>query len=741
MRVEELPIPEVVRELVLASGITEMYPPQEEAIRAGALDGQNLVLASPTASGKTLVAELCAMKHIFEKGGKVLYLTPLRALASEKFEQFKTYAKLKKPDGTKIRVVISTGDYDGGDSWLGRYDVIVVTNEKCDSLLRHRSDWLSAVTLVVADEVHLLNEINRGPTLEVTLTRLMEINPGIQVLALSATIRNAAEVAEWLKAKQITTEWRPVKLVEGVYYDEECQFNDGSSVKVETVDDNPVTSLAIQVIQQGGQVLVFTETRARAVQYAKRISHTVGKKLSSVEHRSLAGLSEKIRTLGERTRIGDLLADLASDGVAFHHAGLPTACRKLVEDSFRERRIKVITATPTLASGVNLPARRVVISSYQRYDANFGRNPISVLEYKQMAGRAGRPKYDVAGQAILIAQTADEQDYLMQSYVLSKPERIWSKLAAERVLRAHVLASIATGFTNSDAGLQEFFSKTFYAHQFGTEMISALVAKVLRYLYKEKMVEYGEKTLEATEFGKRVSELYIDPVSAVIIRDGLSRVVENVTERSFLQLVCHTPDVPRYYPRSRELDELAVYAELHADEFLVQIPKPEDDVEYQGFLGEVKSTRILETWTEEVSEDEIIEKFSFEPGDLFRLIDTVNWLLHATFELGRLLGHRELLPQILEIRERVEKGTKRELLPIVRLRGIGRVRGRILYNAGYTTLRALRDASVEQLLTVPTFGTALVKSIKEQVGNTLKAEEWEHLKKEKSWEQTSISKY
>ena len=129
LRVEELPIPEVVRELVLASGITEMYPPQEEAIRAGALDGQNLVLASPTASGKTLVAELCAMKHIFEKGGKVLYLTPLRALASEKFEQFKTYAKLKKPDGTKIRVVISTGDYDGGDSWLGRYDVIVVTNE------------------------------------------------------------------------------------------------------------------------------------------------------------------------------------------------------------------------------------------------------------------------------------------------------------------------------------------------------------------------------------------------------------------------------------------------------------------------------------------------------------------------------------------------------------------------------------------------------------------------------------
>ncbi len=741
MKVEELPIPEAVKELVFASGVATLYPPQEEAVKAGALNGKNLVLASPTASGKTLVAELCAMKHIFERGGKALYLTPLRALASEKFEQFKTYTKLRKPDGTRVRVAISTGDYDGGDSWLGRYDVIVVTNEKCDSLLRHRSDWLGSVTLVVADEVHLLNEIDRGPTLEVTLTRLMEVNPEIQILALSATIRNAAEVAEWLRAIEITTEWRPIKLVEGVYYDNECQFNDGNSVKVETVDDNPVTSLAVQVLQQGGQALVFAETRARAVQYAKRLSHVVGKKLTSVEHRSLVALSDKIRTSGERTRVGDLLADLAVAGVAFHHAGLPTACRKLVEDSFRERRLKIITATPTLAAGVNLPARRVVISSYQRYDANFGRNPISVLEYKQMAGRAGRPKYDEIGQAILIAQTADEQDYLMQGYVLSKPERIWSKLAAERVLRAHVLASIATGFVSSDLGLQDFFSKTFYAHQFGTEMISTLVAKVLRYLYKEKMVEYDEQALKATEFGRRVSELYVDPVSAVIVRDGLCSVVENVTDRSFLQLVCHTPDVPRYYPRSRELDELAVYAELHADEFLVQVPNEVDEVEYQGFLGELKVARVLEAWTEEVSEDEIIEKFGFEPGDLFRIIDTVDWLLLATFELGQLLGHREFLSRLLELRERVEKGIKRELLPIARLRGIGRVRGRLLFNAGYTTLRALRDASIEQLLAVPTFGPALVKNVKEQVGNTLKAEEWKRLKKESSWEQTSISKF
>ncbi|MEM2921846.1 MAG: DEAD/DEAH box helicase, partial [Candidatus Bathyarchaeia archaeon] len=273
MDIRELSIPESAKQLVLASGIIKLYPPQEEAIKAGVLEGHNFVLTSPTASGKTLVAELCALKHILEKGGKVLYLTPLRALASEKYEQFKTYSKLKKHDGSNVKVTISTGDYDSSDSWLGRYDIIVVTNEKCDSLLRHRSEWLSAVTLAVADEVHLLNDMERGPTLEVTLTRLMEVNPNIQVLALSATIRNASEVAEWLKAKQVTTEWRPVKLVEGVYHDGECQFNDGRSIKIEAVDGTPVTGLVVQVIKQGGQALVFTETRARAVQYAKRLSN------------------------------------------------------------------------------------------------------------------------------------------------------------------------------------------------------------------------------------------------------------------------------------------------------------------------------------------------------------------------------------------------------------------------------------------------------------------------------------
>lgn len=742
MDIQELPLPLEVKELLQSQGLSTLYPPQEDAVRMGVLEGKNFVLASPTASGKTLVAELCALKHVLEKGGKVLYMTPLRALASEKFDEFKAFRRLTKPDGSKIRVAISTGDYDSSDSWLGRFDIIIVTNEKCDSLLRHRSEWIDAITLVVADEVHILNDMDRGPTLEVTLTRLMEVNPDLQVLTLSATIRNASEIAEWLKAGSVTTEWRPVKLIEGVCYDGECQFNDGGAIKVDDVDSNPVVNLTAQVVRQGGQVLVFAETRARAVAYAKSCSHAVGKMLSRPERRSLEAVVQKLLSPEERTRIEDSLSRLMMNGVAFHHAGLSPATRKLIEDSFRERKIKVVSATPTLAAGVNLPARRVVISSYQRYELGYGRNPISVLEYKQMAGRAGRPRYDKEGEAVLIARMPEEQDYLMQSYVLAKPERIWSKLAVEKVLRGHVLASIATGFARSEQGVRSFFGKTFYAYQYGPEVIEVLVAKALSYLHKERMIDLEGQVLEATTFGRRVSELYIDPASAVIIRDALERGVDHITELSFLHTICHTPDIPfRYYPRSGEMDELIAYADLHSDEFLVPIPQLDDEVEYQAFLGEVKLAKVLEAWIEEISEDQIIERYRFEPGDLFRLIESGKWLLYATFALGRLLGHRELLSKILEVRKRVDKGVKRELLPLVSLRGIGRVRGRILFNSGFMSIQALRGASVEQLAAVPTLGPTLAKKIKEQVGGLIKAEEWERLRSGKEWEQKSLSEF
>ena len=187
MKTAQLDIPPQVKKIIMDRGIEELYPPQTDAINTGVLDGKNLVMASPTASGKTLIAELCALKHILENDGKVLYLTPLRALTWEKYEEFQEYSHLTKPDGKKIRIGVSSGDMDNSSPWLQAYDIVICTNEKCDSLLRHRSPWMNGISLVIADEIHLIGS-DRGPTLEVALARLRQMTPDIQILAFSATI-------------------------------------------------------------------------------------------------------------------------------------------------------------------------------------------------------------------------------------------------------------------------------------------------------------------------------------------------------------------------------------------------------------------------------------------------------------------------------------------------------------------------------------------------------------------------
>ena len=739
----DLSLPESVKELITKEGIKDLFPPQEEAIKAGALEGKNLILASPTASGKTLIAELCSMKHVLERKGKVIYLTPLRALANEKFDEFKKYAALTRKDGRHIRIGISTGDFDSTDAWLERYDIIITTNEKSDSLLRHRTKWMDEISLVVADEVHLLNDAERGPTLEVVLARLMQVNPNIQILALSATINNVDEIAAWLKAEHVTTEWRPIALKEGVLLHDEIQYKDGDARRIEKQTQDSSSNLVLNTIKSGGQSLVFASTRKNAVTLAKKFAGEIDEILSKPAKRSLEQEAEKILMAGERTRISESLAELVKRGAAFHHAGLGGSHRRIVEDLFRQGKIKVLTATPTLAFGVNLPARTVVIQDYRRYEPGYGYYPISVLEYKQMAGRAGRPKYDRFGEAILIAKTPDEADYLTESYILARPERIWSRLAVEKIMRSHVLATVASDFAHTEQGLYEFFGRTFYAHQYDTEAIKGLIANILRYLYDEGMIEVLRDEINATSFGIRVSELYIDPASAVIIRDSLKREPDCFTELSLLQMIAHTPDMgPVLRPYSREIDELAVFMDEHKAEFLTDLPSEwEDTVAYESFLGEVKTAMTLLAWIDELSEDQIIERFTVQPGDLYRTIDNTKWLLHATHELATLLGNKQIIPKTGELEARVAKGVKKELLPLVRLEGVGRARGRIMYNAGYATIEDIKHAELNDLTSLPLIGPRLAKKIKEQVGGFVRKETWDKLDKEDEWKQTALTEY
>ena len=496
MNISELPFTEEVYSIFREWGVEEFYPPQAEAI-PWALKGENLVLSIPTAAGKSLVAYIAILNKLLKEGGKALYVVPLRALAREKYEELQSFKRIG------FKVALSTGDLDETDPRLGKYDIIVCTSEKADSLLRHGAHWLKEVKVLIVDEIHLINDPTRGPTLEIVIARLKLMNKNIQVVALSATIKNADELAKWLNAKLVKSDWRPVPLKEGVCYDSIVEFTDGTK-KILLVDTKKgmIPALVVDSLNEGGQVLVFVNTRRSTVALAKKLANEVKKLLSEEEKKQLKKISDEIlHSEAEPTIIGETLAKCVENGAAFHNAGLSSFQRRIVEKKFRDHIIKCIVATPTLAAGVNIPARRVIIRDLWRYDPLFGMKPIPILEYKQQAGRAGRPRYDTEGEAITIAKDKEQRRRIISNYILAEPEPIYSKLGVEPTLRFHILSSIACGFTPDMESLMDFFSSTFYAYQSDIELLSDSIDRTIKFLSENDFIEIYDGRLKATLFG------------------------------------------------------------------------------------------------------------------------------------------------------------------------------------------------------------------------------------------------
>ncbi|MHA1701048.1 MAG: DEAD/DEAH box helicase, partial [Promethearchaeota archaeon] len=335
--------------------ITTFYPPQWKAIKPG-LEGNNLIVSIPTASGKTLIAEIIALQKFLKapeeskenskRRKKILYLCPLKALANEKHKEFKeSWKKLG------LKVGISTSDIDQNDFRVFFNDLIILTNEKADSLIRSNPKLIQNIQMVICDEIHLINDESRGITLEFLLTRLITLNPDIQIVGLSATIKNANELAEWLGAKLITSDWRPVKLKEGFYIKNKIEFKDGSIrevPKLPKMDD--VTSLTIEMIKEGGQVLVFCNSRRSAVSLAESLSTRI--RLASKPDD--LPLYKKIQSdfkkeADDKLEISKKIFNCLKGGVAFHHAGLSRSQLDFIVKNFNKHAIKVICCTPTLA--------------------------------------------------------------------------------------------------------------------------------------------------------------------------------------------------------------------------------------------------------------------------------------------------------------------------------------------------------------------------------------------------------
>ncbi|MBU7033318.1 MAG: DEAD/DEAH box helicase [Theionarchaea archaeon] len=677
MKVRELDLPSYFIQKLERLGYTELYPPQEQAVEKGLLSDINMVLAIPTASGKTLIALFALMKAL-ESGYKCVYIVPLKALAEEK------YTEIKELD---INVALTTGDYDSTDFHLKQYDVIVTTSEKCDSLLRHDPEFFQDVHLIIADEVHLLDDPGRGPTLEMILSRMKHK----QILALSATISNATDIAEWLHAELIESDWRPVALQRGVFCEDSVAFEDGSGSKL--TEGDPCVTLALDGMEKG-QVLIFVNARRSTKAVAERIAKKIKPKNGPL------AFSDSIYKPD--------LSFLSTRGVSFHHAGLTRHDRMLIESAFKENRLQVLVATPTLAAGINLPARRVVIRDVKRFYKDLGYYFIPVLEIQQMMGRAGRPRYDSLGEAILVSRNEEETGMLFHKYIYSDPDPISSKLASQSALRTHLLALLATGYIKSDEDMKKFFSKTFHVYQNGEAFVYDNIHLVQNYLERHDLI----RGFDATPFGKRVAELYIDPASSVILKDALQ---ERVSPFGTLHAISACPDMSSLYLRSGEFTQFDLVVEQVAESLLLPVPDGFEEPErYEMFLSQIKTASLLNSWIEEVEDTELCNQFRIGPGDLYRIRETADWLLYAFIEISRLFSCSPA--PILKVRMRLKYGVKEELLSLVKIKNVGRVRARRLFDAGYKTAGQVQRAPLSDLSLL--LGEGVARSIMQTLSMT-----------------------
>lgn len=645
-------------------GFSTLNPMQQKAVDAGFLSWPRALVSAPTASGKTLLALLAITKHFENSKSSVFYVVPLRALASEKYREF-----TQQLAAFNLKVGISTGDFDGSSEEMRGYDLVILTSEKLDSVLRHDASWLDRLGLVVVDEAHLVGDGTRGATLEVVLTKLKRSFS--KLLVLSATIPNSAEFAKWLGASVFQSDWRPTPLEWALFDGDQLHFESEEPESAKGLAD--VVKRALDSKKKKGQALIFVSTRRSTEALARDLGKVTSVYLAPEEKTELEELSRKARkALMRPTEQCHKLADCIAQGVAFHHAGLEGKQKEVVELGFKKHRaIKLIVATTTLAVGLDLPASWVVVRDLKRYNGSFSEF-LTKMECLQMAGRAGRPRYDDKGVAVLVCGK-NELRKVRDKYVFGDLEDIYSQLSSEPSLRTHALGLCASGYSKSFEDLFSFFQSTFYATQYqdSAKLLSG-VEKVVLELQKMDFVREKNGKLFATPLGKRVSELYLDPYSAYGFLQSMKKPLDDF---SFLLAVQNASEA-RPLLNIRRDEERALW-----EEWFSRTDGEDDEFALQRF----KTAKFYNAWVNEATEDEILQDFDIPPGVLHAKVRIQDWLTYSFGELAFLQNQTSAHAFARKMRRRIKHGVKEELLALTRFRGIGRVRARRLFNAGIRT--------------------------------------------------------
>lgn len=693
----------------------ELLPVQERAVKEFGLFGAgNLIVFSPTSSGKTFVGEMAAVKAARENT-KVFYLVPQKALAEEKFQEFRQrYGKLG------IKVVVSSRDHREYDEDIERRDfqIAVVVFEKMQALLVSRPQLMEVVGLVVVDELQLITDEVRGPTLELLLTKLRIARSKPRVLGLSAVLGKTQSLAEWLGARLLMETRRPVELRKGVLckgtfkYQEHNSSAQGAESFTDYGTDKRhdlVLGVAEELARRGEQVLVFLPDRASTVSYARMLADRV----------SFAAVNEAIEELREQeeTHAREALFQVLSNAIAFHNSDLSPEERSIVERHFRTGAIRVLFSTSTLAMGLNLPVKNVVLDGkrwqYLKRYSRWSLEDISKSDYENMSGRAGRLAHTKDfGRSILVTSSPFEADVWLRHYVGADFEDIVPTLK-EAPLENHVVNLLASGMAGSRDGLAELLLSSFTGHVYWNQQMSreafleALDA-ALDLCVGGGLVRREDKDgrLVVTDLGRACASKGLGVDTGIALAEWAREARSAaLTDLEVLTVASLTPAGHDVYVNmtNAERHQLDFRGEIlrraheagasHRPVF-ARLAEDQSSVEYEPAKA-FKKALFLHDWIEERKTKDIERQFHVWAGALRRVGEEYAWLVEALAAIAQACGWPE--PRCREIEvlsDRLIHGVREDAVAVakLRVRGLGRVLVRRLVAVGLTTPEAMLAA-------------------------------------------------
>lgn len=666
--------------------IKKFNPAQKAVIESGYLeDKSNYIISIPTASGKTVLGILPALKTILN-GGKSVYAAPLLSIQNEKVKEFKAFEE----HGIKV------GKHPSNS------DLSVMVFESFDALTRFSWNVLREVDTLIIDEFHMIGEYSRGPTLESAITRAKIINPSLRIIALSATLKNIDEIEQWLDGKTVEHDYRPVPLNKEVLDAEMFNTKNKNDVIVKIVE---------KAIEDNSQALSFVSTRRFTESLATYVAKKIDKKTTKEQKQKFKQVADKLLEVPKKK--GSLptttclkLAEAAEKGVVFHHAGLFNEQKEIIEDEFRKGNILMITATPSLMYGVNLPSKYVVIRDHTRWTSN-GPASIPVFDYEQMSGRAGRPQYDDVGYSYLVAKTMDEAFDLEARYVNGEIELTNSKLIDNKdAIYKQIIAQIASSLSKNLDDLNDFFGKTLYGFQmknnpsmslFAQDSLNWELESALEFLLQNGIIRATPEGLKTTDFGNLIAKSNYAVETAVKIKEYVS-TMEKLNPAEMIYALAETPDLPLISFKGRKSKDPVRDKLSECGLFAVDIGNPE-----------ATAVSLIE-WIDERNEYEIENAYNVYSASTRRSAYEASRLVKFAKNTLEVLGNYSNLKDMDYLSARLYYGVKEDIIPlVVGVKRLGRKRARLLMK---TFGDNLSEASEKDLQKVEGIGPKLADKVK-----------------------------